>query len=246
MVRDKLTTSQHCSIASLWFAYNVQWSALIPVVWPAQVAAIAGETHKELVNGIALGVAAAVALATAPIAGALSDRSTNPRGRRRGFLVFGIALNIVTLGALAVVGTRAGVARFLVALVALELTCNWWGGPYAGLIPDVVSARDQGRASGYMMLMTVAGAVVGTGAAGPLLSWGGYWTVYLFLIFILLLCGVITLAGTPRVQRELGNPTLDRKALFRNFLPKPGVHQDFYIVFVTRAFKFTSGIPRAL
>lgn len=125
MVRDKLTTWQHCSIAALWFAYNVQWSALIPLVWPAQIAAMAGKAHKELVNGIALGVAATVALVTTPIAGALSDRSTNPRGRRRGFLVYGIALNIAALCALAAVGARGGVPSFFVALLALELA--GWG-----------------------------------------------------------------------------------------------------------------------
>jgi MFS family permease len=236
MVRDKLSTWEHCSLASLWFAYNVQWSALIPVVWPAQVAAIVGEAHKELVNGIVVAVAATMALVTTPIAGALSDRSTNPRGRRRGFLVNGIALNVVALCTLAAVGARGGVSRFLVALIALEFACNWWGGPYAGMVPDVVSASEQGRASGYMMLMTVAGAIVGTGIAGPLLSWGGYRTVYLFLILVLLFCGVITLAGTRQIQREPGNRPLDGKAWFQNFLPKPGLHPDFYIVFVTRAF----------
>jgi hypothetical protein len=43
----QFTALQHCSLSSLWFAYNVQWNALIPIILPAQASAIAGQAHKE-------------------------------------------------------------------------------------------------------------------------------------------------------------------------------------------------------
>jgi MFS family permease len=236
LVRERFTTWQHCALASLWFAYNVQWSALIPVVLPAQIAAIGGQAHKELLNGIALSAGALIALISAPVAGALSDRSKNSRGRRRGFLLSGIVLNIAALLALAAIGSRGTIRGFLIALFVAQFACNWWGGPYAGLIPDVAPASEQGRASGYMMVMTGAGAIVGTGAAGPILNWAGYWGVYGFAIFILIVCGLVTLAGVSEPRPALVNPALDRKPLFRNFFPNPAIYKDFYVVVMTRAF----------
>jgi len=234
MPERKFTAPQHCILASLWFAYNAQWNALLPVVLPAQVAAIGGQAHKELLNGIALAAGALVALITTPIAGALSDRSRNPRGRRRPFLVQGILLNLAFLAALGAIGSRGGMAAFITALLGLQFASNWWGGPYAGMIPDIAPRDEQGRASGYMMLMTGAGAIVGTGLAGPLITGGGFWGAYSFLILTLLLCGILTISSVREPSPE--KRTSEPGPMFVDFFPEPAEHHDFYLVLITRAF----------
>jgi MFS family permease len=231
----ELTSLEHSSLALLWFAYNLQWGALLPVVLPAQVAAIAGQSHKELVNGWTMAAGGLVALVTAPVAGALSDRSVNPRGRRRGFLIFGIVLNIVSLALLGFIGTSGGLAAFVAALLVTQFACNWWGGPYAGLIPDVVPPNEQGRASGYMMLMTVAGTIVGTAASGPLLDKSGYAGVYLFVILALAVSAAITLAVEREPRPERFRTKVPWRELVNSFFPDLGRHRDFYVVLVSRA-----------
>ena len=59
---------------------------------PDQVASIAGPNSclQEGLSGTVLAAGAVVALIVAPLAGALSDRTRNPRGRRRPFLIVGV------------------------------------------------------------------------------------------------------------------------------------------------------------
>src|SRR6266571_7737379 len=80
-----LTRLSHADLFFLscfWLAYNVQWGALIGIVVPSQIAAIAGDQHKEFFNGLIPPVGAALSLVLTPIAGALSDRSRSRFGRR--------------------------------------------------------------------------------------------------------------------------------------------------------------------
>ncbi len=232
----KLSSLEHSSLALLWFAYNLQWGALLPVILPAQIAAIAGQSQKELANGLIMGVGGFVALATAPVAGALSDRSRNPRGRRRGFLISGIIINIISLTLLGLVGTRNGITPFVAAFLLTQFACNWWGGPYAGLIPDIIPVDQQGRASGYMMLMTGAGTIVGTGAAGLILDKSGYAGVYLFVVVALAVCSAVTVTFSREPRPDWRAPRVDWQAFFHNFFPNARCHRDFYIVLSTRAF----------
>src|SRR5262249_3358748 len=133
---------------------------LIPVILPAQIAGLAG-ARKELANGLIQPLGALVALIVAPLAGALSDYSTNPHGRRRAYIVTGVIANCVALIAMANVGTTGSILRFLILLLAVQFWGNWWGGPYAGLIPDAVPQFEWGRASGWLMLMTATGTIIG-------------------------------------------------------------------------------------
>jgi MFS family permease len=120
---------QHSVFALLWFAYNLQWGALIPVVIPAQVPAIVGPAHKELVTDAALGAGSFVALVTTPLAGLLSDRSQNPRGRRRGFLFWGVVLNVISLAALAAAAPKSSIWVLVASLLVTQFACNWWVDP---------------------------------------------------------------------------------------------------------------------
>jgi hypothetical protein len=50
-----------------------------------------------------------------------ADKSKNPGGRRRGFLIHGILLNIIGLGALVAIGSNGGIARFVSASAYMML-----------------------------------------------------------------------------------------------------------------------------
>ena len=157
----RLTLADHLAISCFWLAYNFHWGALLAIVLPSQIALIVGDAEKELYNGLIPSIGAAMSLVATPIAGAFSDRSTSRFGRRRPYLVVGTAINIVFLLALAGFGAGSSIWLFLACYLGVQLGNNWSGGPYAGLIPDVVPQHQRGAASGWLALMTALGFLLG-------------------------------------------------------------------------------------
>jgi MFS family permease len=211
----------------------MQWGALLSIVWPSQIAVIAGE-RKELWNGTIIGLGAVVALLIPPIAGALSDASTHPRGRRWPYLVWGVLLNVIFLLFLGTLGKGSRLELFILGSLGVQFACNWWGGPYAGLIPDIVPAERRGLASSYMMLMMAIGWGAGAAAAGTLTREGTYGAIYTVLAATLLLALGVTLWG---IREPVPNPTtqpINWRATVRAFFPPPRQHTDFYWILTTR------------
>ena len=87
------------TLSSLWLSWNAQWLTIAPILIPQTVAALVRD-RPELWSGLTVGAGALVALLISPVAGALSDRSRNPRGRRRSFLITGVLGSCVGLVAL--------------------------------------------------------------------------------------------------------------------------------------------------
>src|ERR1700741_5463792 len=98
-----ITPARQALLACLWLPYYMQWGALLNVIWPSQIHTLSPD-RWPLWTGVILSGGALVALVTAPLAGALSDRSTSRFGRRRPFLVGGGLLNIAVLIVLAMLG----------------------------------------------------------------------------------------------------------------------------------------------
>ena len=151
---EHLSLARQLFLSCYWFAYNVQWGALLAIVLPSQIASVVGERHKELYNGLIPPAGALISLVLTPLAGALSDRSRSRFGRRRPFLVVGTLLNALFMLGLAGFGKGSSIGLYLLAYVGLQLGANWAGGPYAGLIPDLVPAAQRGAASGWMAFMS--------------------------------------------------------------------------------------------
>ncbi len=224
---------QHLAVCCLWFAFNAQWSSLLPIVLPAQIATIAPD-DKFLLSGIVIPIGALVALVVTPLAGALSDRSNHSRGRRRPYIIAGTILNAASLMLLSTFGPGSSPLAFAAAFAALNFGANWWGGPYAGLIPDVVPPDQQGRASGYMAAMMGLGTLVGAASAGPLIVWGGFPAAYGLLAGLVIICAIITLVAVPEKQAAPHEPFAWREFI-RSFWVPPQKHRDFYIVLLTRS-----------
>ena len=79
------------AVSLLWFAFFANWLTMVPVIIPDQIASILGPdaAAKEGISGSILAIGAFMALVMAPLAGALSDRIRNAKGRRRPFLIAG-------------------------------------------------------------------------------------------------------------------------------------------------------------
>jgi len=234
MSEPRLRARDQFFLSCFWFAYNVQWGALLAIVLPSQIAAIVGDAHKELFNGLIPPIGAALSLALTPIAGALSDRSSSRFGRRRPFMLVGSIINIAFLLLMAGFTHGSGVWLFLLCYLGVQIGTNWCGGPYAGLIPDVVPTAQRGAASGWLALMNALGTLTGAIAAGALVRNERYSPIYLTIVAAVIVFLSLTLWGVherpaPRVAR----PPL--ATLWRDFLPRGASYRNFYLVLVTRA-----------
>jgi len=219
--RSRRNDRDHILLSCFWLAYNFEWGALLPVVLPSQIAAIVGDSRKELFNGLIPAAGAALSLVATPLAGALSDRSRSRVGRRRPFLAAGTAVNIAFL--------------FLLAYLGVQLGANWAGGPYAGLIPDLVPERERGQASGWMALMTAMGTLLGVTAAGALIAGRGYLAIYAAIAAVLAILGAVTVLGVREKPLAEAPPPLRLRDFAASFLLRGARYRDFYFVLFTRA-----------
>jgi len=236
---QSLPVRRHLLISLFWMIYNAQWMALLLIILPSQITQIAGEEHKELISGIILPIGAFIALVTTPIAGALSDRSRSRFGRRRAYILAGCIMNVAFLALLSQFGAGSSLVWFSVCFMGLQFAGNWWGGPYAGLIPDLVPQSERGVASGYMMMMQGLGNIVGPGAAGLLAQVDVLYS-YWFLALGVAVSAAITLPNLRESAVAAAAPPPPALAL-KDFLLDPRAHPDFYIVLATRSF-VTMGI----
>jgi MFS family permease len=204
-------------------------------VLPHQIAALVGESRKELMNGLVPALGALLSLVATPIAGALSDRSAHRHGRRRPFLAAGTAINIVFLFAMAAVGGKGLIGLFLLAYLGVQLGANVAGGPYAGLVPDLVPVEQRGTASGWLALMTAVGTLLGVIAAGALVGHGSYLPIYALTAAVLALFAVLTVAGVKeRPLAEAPGP-FRLRAFLASFRLSGPRYRDFFFVLFTRA-----------
>ena len=175
-----------------------------------------------------------MALVVAPISGALSDRSQHRRGRRRLFLIAGVLGTCVGLLLLLPFGPGASLWLYAAAFIFLQFWWNWVAGAYAGLIPDVMAEHEQGRASAWLNILSVAGTVAGNvvvvatyKAGNPSGTIAAFVTLNIAILVVML-----------RYVRE-PQPATQRSAFvlgefLRLFYVDPCVHANFYWVLVTR------------
>jgi len=121
----------------------------------------------------ALGLITLAGLLTAllwqPIAGAISDRTRSPWGRRLPYLVIGTPVASLALLAVAVAPTPAWL---LAAVVLTQLGTNTIQGPWQALIPDRLPAVQHGRAAGMKSAFEILGFVLGRQLGGQLVAAG--------------------------------------------------------------------------
>jgi len=166
-----------------------------------------GEIVDPFFVGRALAVitvgGALVGILVQPTVGAISDYTVSRWGRRKPFIVFGSALDVVFLLAIANSSSVLALATFV---LLLSFSTNIARGPFQGYVPDLVPARQVGLASAMVGLMQVLGNIIGF-ALVPLASSLKNLPLALVLVAVVELVAMISVVyrvgpGQPPKPRE--------------------------------------------
>jgi MFS family permease len=233
----RFSVTDQIAVSLLWFALFANWLTMVPVIIPDQIALILGPdaAAKEGISGSILAIGAFMALVMAPLAGALSDRVRSARGRRRPFLIAGMTGTCVGLALLVPFGAGSSILLYALAILNLQFWWNWACGPYAGLIPDVVSATDQASASAWMNIMSILGTFAGNAIAVALYVHGQPAAAIAGLIVLNIICLAVTVKRVREPPASGGGP-FALGPFLRSFWLPPALHPNFYRVLVTRLF----------
>ena len=198
-----------------WVAIGYMWTSLGGLILPDLVIELVGRERQGFALGTLEGVGSLMAVIWQPIAGALSDRTKTPFGRRRPFILAGTVGDILFLVGLALSGTFGMV---LIFYFLLQTASNTAQGPYQGLMPDVVPEAQRGTASGYFGVANVVGLMAGTIGAGYILAHAGRTAAVLSICVILVLTVIPTLLLIPdRAQRTTSQFKNAREAIVMTF-----------------------------
>ncbi len=231
--KPRMTISQNLAVSSFWFATNLHWGALLLIVIPHQAKLMSPQDPAGAIAWI-FGLGSIVALLIPLLAGAMSDRSTSRFGRRRPFMVFGIAVNLIGLAVMGYGASQLSLVIYILGYLVVQFGNNTAGAAYAGIIPDMVPPAQHGEASGYMATMTQAGMIIGAFGSGILLGQGNAMLAYLTIACILVAFVVLTVL-TVRERPLESKPAPLTPAEFIRALVEPLKYRDFFWVLVTRA-----------
>ncbi len=157
-----LPLRQLLTLSIYWLGINAMWTGLHVIVLPKRMEAFFGPASAGLGMGVITIAGVVTAVLVQPTVGAISDYAVTRWGRRKPFIVIGSLLDIAFLWAVAAADTYLAV---VLALVLLQFASNFAQGPFQGYVPDLVPARQVGRASGLMGVMIILGGMVGVGIA---------------------------------------------------------------------------------
>jgi len=107
-------------------------------------------------------VAVTASIFVQPTVGVISDYTITRWGRRKPYIFIGGLLDVVFLYGIATSNTFVALVAFF---FLIQVSSNFAQGPFQGYVPDLVPAKQVGKASGLMGLMIVLGSIVGAGIA---------------------------------------------------------------------------------
>lgn len=118
----------------------VAFIPLLTLLLPMRAEAIAGADKALLLSQVAMIGGLAAAFANIAF-GALSDRRSGRFGRRRPWILGGLAASAVTL---ALIGAATTATSLILAVVAFQFAVNALYAPLTALVPDMVPNRQKG------------------------------------------------------------------------------------------------------
>eukprot|EP01133_Synstelium_polycarpum_P012351 gene12351-14484_t len=235
------------SLSSYWFAYAVVMASLTSLVWPSQIASIVGQELKYKYTSILPIFGIVISVCTAPLAGALSDHSKSQYGRRKLFIFSGSIIAALSLYASSI--PKHNIYVFIACIMGVQFGINWGGGPFTGLMPDIVPREKFGAASGHLALANALGNLVGLLGSGVISMKtvhqpvdqtsppASYLAVYLFLAITFALFAMPTVFFVKERPQTGFVPKFTMIRFFKSFYLPRDRYLNFYWVIITRFFQ---------
>ena len=218
-------------------AYFGLWTALLtPVVisLAIKVQQIAPQTPARSLS-LVLGTGAFLALASNPVFGRLSDRTTSRFGMRRPWLLGGAVAGAL---ALLVVATAQSILVILVGWCFAQLAYNALYAAITALLPDQVPSGQRGRISGILGICQPPALIVGTFIAQL-----GSGTLWMFMgpaaLGLITVVGLVIILKDDRRRRpDYRLPRYTLRELTSSFWVNPRRYPDFGWAFLSRFLLF--------
>lgn len=222
-------------IAAYWFAQFGNWLGLLsPVIISIaiRVAQIATPQEKAASLGVILSVGAFASLVATPLWGQISDRTRARIGRRKLWMIVGVAGGGVGLLLMA---SAPNLFVFGVGWVVAQVAFNANQAALNALLPDQVPARQRGRVSGLLGLSTIAAVLVATflsqfTSANPFLLFLAPWAITVVSLLVVLV------AFRDRPAKAGVFPRFGIKELAKSFWVSPVKHKDYGWAWLSRFF----------
>ncbi len=229
----RIRLSEYLAMSAMAFGVNFHWGALILILMPREAKGFS--TNPAVIFGLVIGLGALVATVAPLFVGALTDRCAAKVGRRRPYLIWGVAINL--LGLLAMyAGVQAGsLALYIAAFVIVQLGNNVATTAFSSLIPDLAPPGQRGPASGWMTLFMQLGTLLGALGIGLFMDAAGPAAKYAAVGLLLTLFTAFTVLGI----RETPLPYRPAKVRWGSYLRSlwidPKKYPNFAWVWVMRA-----------
>lgn len=246
-VQRRVTLFEQININVFWIANNFHWQALLAIVIPSMVVKFLGDTNKDINLAMVVVWGTLAAVVVNPMIGAASDYATFRIGRRRPFLLFGTALNVIVLVLFAFssywFSSTALLLTFIVLFFLLQFSNNIANSPWGAIIADNVPTQQRGLTAGFFGLFSLLGTVLGSVVAGIIVNKHDALPVYqneivkIFLLIavvqtVLVLYTAITVKETPLPPER--HVHLQVGSFLRRFFFKPTTYPDLSWVLLAR------------
>ena len=155
----RFSNLRHLALATFYFGLSFTWLPYPLVLLQSQIRSFHfPKDQVDPVIGYTAAAGAVFSVVVPPLVGAFSDRITTRWGRRRPLMVAGVLLSLVGI---LLMWSAHSYPQFLAGHLITQICLNGAAAAYYGIIPDVVPASEFGKASGFLSVMTAAGALLG-------------------------------------------------------------------------------------
>ncbi|NMC45413.1 MAG: SLC45 family MFS transporter [Chloroflexi bacterium] len=183
-MKQHLSVTKLISLNSYWFGLSFLWNSLHPIILPAILLSYVPAANKNTYLGLLSFLGLILAMVVQPLSGSISDRSTSRWGRRVPFIAIGTLSDMVIILFVTFTHTLLGI---FMGYIALQISSNIAHGPMQAIIPDMVSEKQQGLASGIKNFMDVAGVIAASLLAGSLITPTGTGSDRIFVVIMVIL-----------------------------------------------------------
>ena len=241
---ERFGLADYVKITILGFGLSALWSSLHTIILQVRLLDFVAEAQKNTYLGLLTFAGAVIAMATQPVAGAISDRSGFSWGRRRPYILLGTMLALLFLPGIGFGGSY--VAIFIIYCL-MQISTNTAQAPFQAFIPDLVPEGKRGRASGVRGLLNVVGGVALVAVVGRFMGHysageGDYWLwLGLGALAIVLLGAMLATVLMVKERPGAGSQLPLLPSLYKSFKIDVKANRNFILFLVACLFVFTPG-----